>query len=64
MCNVGVRSPHEYGDYFAWGETKPKKSYSIDTYVWYNENQKYTKYNCDSKQGVVDSLTVLEPQDL
>lgn len=22
-CNVGANSPEEYGDYFAWGETKP-----------------------------------------
>lgn len=27
-CNVGASSPEEYGDYFAWGETKPKSSYT------------------------------------
>ena len=26
-CNVGATKPEEYGDYFAWGETKPKKVY-------------------------------------
>jgi len=31
-CNVGANSPEEYGDYFAWGETKPKENYSVDTY--------------------------------
>jgi len=25
-CNVGANSPEEYGDYFAWGETEPKKN--------------------------------------
>lgn len=23
--NVGANSPEDYGDYFAWGETKPKR---------------------------------------
>jgi len=31
-CNVGANSPEEYGDYFAWGETKPKEEYSWETY--------------------------------
>ena len=26
-CNVGASSPEEYGDYFAWGETKTNKEY-------------------------------------
>ena len=25
--NVGASSPSDYGDYFAWGETRPKSSY-------------------------------------
>lgn len=33
-CNVGADSPEEYGDYFAWGETKPKRVYSLDTYKY------------------------------
>ena len=31
-CNVGASKPWEYGDYFAWGETKPKTDYSWSTY--------------------------------
>lgn len=27
-CNVGADSPEDYGDYFAWGETTTKSSYS------------------------------------
>ena len=27
-CNVGAERPEEYGDYFAWGETSPKDSYT------------------------------------
>ena len=34
-CNVGARSPEQYGDYYAWGEQNTKKYYdevSCDTY--------------------------------
>ena len=31
-CNVGANSPEEYGDYFAWGETSPKSSYTPENY--------------------------------
>ena len=34
-CNVGASSPEEYGDYFAWGETEPKSSYSSSNSVTY-----------------------------
>ena len=31
--NVGANSPEEYGDYFAWGETAPKASYTTGNYT-------------------------------
>ena len=31
-CNVGAASPSDYGEYFAWGETEPKKVYWEKTY--------------------------------
>ncbi len=33
-CNIGANSPEEYGDYFAWGETKPKEIYGWSTYKY------------------------------
>ena len=30
-CNIGASSPEEYGEYYAWGETTTKTSYT-----WYN----------------------------
>lgn len=27
-CNVGAEKPSEYGNYFSWGETKPKEQYT------------------------------------
>lgn len=35
--NVGATKPTEYGDYFAWGETKPKEHYSWHNYKWSTE---------------------------
>lgn len=29
-CNVGASSPEDGGDYFAWGETRPKSDYTKD----------------------------------
>ena len=36
-CNVGATSPKEYGDYFAWGETKPKNTYTVETYMYFSD---------------------------
>ena len=33
-CNVGAIKPEEYGDYFAWGEIKPKQRYDDDNYTY------------------------------
>ena len=44
--NVGASKPEDYGDYFAWGETVPKETYSWATYKWC-EGDKWsiTKYD-------------------
>lgn len=51
-CNVGASKPEEYGDYFAWGETKPKTKYDSSTYF----DSDYLKYNDGG-------LTELAPED-
>ena len=63
-CNVGANAPEEYGDYFAWGETKPKDCYDWSTYKWCNgSNTTLTKYCTDSDYGTVDNKTVLDLAD-
>ncbi len=63
-CNVGAKSPEDYGDYYAWGETEEKSDYSWKTYKWCNGSyDTLTKYCTDSKYGTVDNKTVLEPED-
>ena len=51
--NVGANKPEDYGDYFAWGETKPKSTYDWSTYKWCNGSKKsLTKYNKKRKSGM------------
>ena len=33
-CNVGASKPEYYGDYFAWGETSIKSSYTSSNYIY------------------------------
>ena len=32
-CNIGATDPWEAGDFFAWGETKSKDTFTTDTYI-------------------------------
>ena len=43
-CNLGASKPSDYGDYYAWGETKTKDNYSWDTYTL-GEPGSFTNYN-------------------
>ena len=69
-CNVGANTPEEYGDYFAWGETKSKDIYDWESNKWfylYNDTNgnlwKVTKYCTDGNVGVIDNKTELDPGD-
>ena len=66
-CNVGATTPEGYGDYYAWGETAPKKDYSWETYTHANgADNKFTKYCNDANNGdngFTDDKTILEPED-
>lgn len=63
-CNVGASSPEQKGNLYAWGETDPKTTFGWANYKWANGSFKtLTKYNWDSKYGVVDNLMTLELSD-
>lgn len=56
--NIGSSDPEDYGDYFAWGETKSKSIYNTSNYKYQgNDDITYTKYNA------ADNLTQLERDD-
>ncbi len=45
-CNVGARTPSDYGNHYAWGEIWTKKSYSQNNYN-YSGNSKNLSANAD-----------------
>lgn len=62
--NIGATSPWDVGNYYAWGETDVKTSYSWATYKWCNgTDNSITKYCTDSSFGTVDNKTVLDQED-
>lgn len=59
--NVGASKPEDYGNYFAWGETSSKSSYSWNNYKFgHSQNGEFSKY--DTGLGT-DNKTVLEAED-
>ena len=63
-CNVGAINPEDYGDYFAWGETKPKTKYNWSSYKYCNGTRNsITKYCTNADYGIIDNKTVLELED-
>lgn len=44
-CNIGASSPEDYGDHFAWGETKSKSEYNN------TNSETYGKYISDGLSG-------------
>ena len=68
-CNLGASSPEDFGDYYAWGETSTKPSYSWENYKWCKKERNKVpyliKYNTtnDLASGIVDGKTRLELSD-
>ena len=66
-CNIGATNPWDYGDYFAWGETTTKSTYSSSNYKHANElTENLTKYCYKSWRGdnnYSDPLITLEKTD-
>ena len=66
-CNMGASKPEDYGNYYAWGEIRPKAIYNWETYKYANgDGNKLTKY-CAKKDygndGFTDNLSTLQNGD-
>ena len=63
--NVGASSPSDYGNYYAWGETSTKSSYTWENlkYCLDTTGDNFSKYVTDSKYGNVDGKKELDPSD-
>ena len=57
-CNVGAKAPKEYGDYFAWGETRTKAVYSWDTYGYGSSDDNVKNIGSDIAGTKYDAATV------
>lgn len=58
-CNLGAEKPEEYGDYYAWGETKPKSSFSRSNYSYYDSSTfQYIEIGNDIAGTEYDAATV------
>lgn len=64
-CNIGANSPEDKGDYFAWGETVPKKSFTWSNlkYCEGGDGEFFTKYVNLRNFGTIDNRSVLSPED-
>lgn len=48
-CNIGANDYTELGDYFAYGETSPKKTYSYENHA-YTKHENDVSYNLTKKE--------------
>ena len=55
-CNVGASSPEDYGNYYAWGETTTKSTYTEDNSLTYGLNESQLQ-----SQGYIDGSGNLTP---
>lgn len=63
--NLGARDASGPGDYYAWGETKPKKDFSAANYTFKDGTKfrKYTVEDSEASSGAADKLIILEAGD-
>lgn len=61
--NLGASMPTEYGGHYAWGETETKSWYFDDTYKFYDDSHKITKYCFYKSKGNPDGKSELDPED-
>lgn len=56
--NIGTTEPTQLGNYYAWGETSPKKKYYSDNYkyfIWKGDDfKRISKYNEEDGKTVLD----------
>ena len=70
-CNVGASTSTDRGNYYAWGETSAKETYTWNSYKW-GEERRITKYFAYPSpiiggvkwvSGTQDGRDTLEPSD-
>lgn len=66
-CNVGANSPEVGGNYYAWGETSPKSTYTWSNYKYCKGSEntltKYCRKSSYGYNGFTDGKSELEQTD-
>jgi len=67
-CNVGASTPEDYGNFYAWGETQTKQSFTAKNYAFrtggsWAADIRLSKYNTNPEKGPVDGKVRLVPSD-
>ena len=69
-CNIGASNPEDFGEYYAWGETQTKSTYTWENYRYAQgtswSDPRLTKYCSKSdmgNNGFTDDLMVLQGSD-
>lgn len=58
-CNIGANSEYDDGNYYAWGETIPKDTFSYDNYKYWQDDKGMTKYvRNDILENIDDPVSV------
>ena len=55
-CNIGASSPEDYGNYYAWGETKTKNHYSWKNYSYTNDTNNNNQIEDDEMVLLGDNI--------
>ena len=65
QCNLGADTSEDYGNYYAWGESDTKTTFSWKNYKYCSNGQPnaLTKYNTKSNYGKVDNKTQIDAAD-
>ena len=61
--NLGASAPEGLGNYYAWGETEPKISFTWSNYKWCRSSTYMTRYNFSSAWGPVDNKYTFKDYD-
>ena len=56
-CNVGASAPEQYGNYYAWGETKPKDVYGFQSYQYGSSKDNLVDIGLDIAGTSYDAAT-------
>lgn len=63
-CNLGASAPHDYGDYYAWGEVEPQNIFGWENYsLCDGDGNSMTKYCLRTYYGTISNIRQLEAAD-